>query len=55
MMMKSSSFESSKQHVFMFNLKKQHYATFKPCQEVFKSAKLLHKKVLDDSQLHNTV
>ena len=54
-MIKSGSFESQKPYLLVHNLKKQHSTTFNISQDILKSANLLHKRDLDDSQLHTTV
>ena len=53
--MKSCSFESPEPHLLGLTLKKKHSTTFKICQDVLKSANLLHKRGLDDFQSHTTV
>ena len=53
--MKSSSFENPKSYLFARNFKKRHSCTFNSCQDVLKSAILLHKQGLGDSQSNSTV
>ena len=52
--MKSGWFERPKPYLLTLNLKKQHNTTYNICKEVLKSANLLHKRGLDDYQLHIT-
>ena len=53
--MKSSSFESPKPLSIDTTLKKQHSSTFNICQDMLKSACLLHNCGLGDSDMNSTV